>query len=360
MSVGATQRLSRLLAMVPWLLRQQGVPLAEAAARFQITEQQLVKDLQLLFVCGTPGHLPDDLIEADWESGYVYLGNAPGLSHPLRLGVDEAVALLVGLRTLAEIPGLHDRDAVESALVKISAAAGDAGAAADALAVDLAPGVPESTLSLIRRALRTRTRLHLRYLVPSRDETTERDISPMRLAGIDGGWYLEGWCHQAEAVRLFRLDRVVELSLLDLDGTPPREAVRRDTADGLFVPSPDDTVVTLDLSPSAHWVVEYYPVQDVRELPGEVLRIRLRTAWPDWVPRLVLRLGGAVRVVAPRHLAERSVDLARGALRAYAEQDGTQRAQAERDGAGPEGTGAAGGGRSGPAARPPAPVPPVE
>ena len=43
---------------------------------FGISQTQLVKDLELLFVCGTPGHLPDDLIEADWECGRVYLGNA--------------------------------------------------------------------------------------------------------------------------------------------------------------------------------------------------------------------------------------------------------------------------------------------
>ena len=67
-----------------------------------ITSEQLVKDLELLFVCGTPGHLPDDLIEAEWESGEVYLDNADTISRPLRLAPDEAVALLVGLRTLAE------------------------------------------------------------------------------------------------------------------------------------------------------------------------------------------------------------------------------------------------------------------
>jgi proteasome accessory factor C len=95
--------------MVPWLLRRQGVSLEEAARHFGITEEQLVKDLQLLFVCGTPGHMPDDLIEAEWESGEVYVDNAEAISRPLRLAPDEAVALLVGLRTLAEVPGLHDR-----------------------------------------------------------------------------------------------------------------------------------------------------------------------------------------------------------------------------------------------------------
>ena len=76
---------------------------------FGISETQLVKDLELLFVCGTPGHMPDDLIEADWESGQVFLGNADPIARPLRLAVDEAVALLAGLRTLAQVPGLHER-----------------------------------------------------------------------------------------------------------------------------------------------------------------------------------------------------------------------------------------------------------
>jgi proteasome accessory factor C len=50
----ATERLSRLLAMVPYLVTRQGIPLAEAAREFGITEEELVKDLELLFVCGTP------------------------------------------------------------------------------------------------------------------------------------------------------------------------------------------------------------------------------------------------------------------------------------------------------------------
>ena len=46
--------LSRLLDMVPWLLAHQGVPLEDAAAEFGVSTDQLVADLELLFVCGTP------------------------------------------------------------------------------------------------------------------------------------------------------------------------------------------------------------------------------------------------------------------------------------------------------------------
>jgi proteasome accessory factor C len=314
---GATARLSRLLAMVPWLLRRQGVPLPEAARHFGITEQQLVKDLELLFVCGTPGHLPDDLIEADWESGRVYLDNADAISRPLRLAVDEAVALLVGLRTLAAVPGLHDRDTVDSVLAKLSTAAGDAAAAASALSVDIGRGAQAPTLAAAREAVRRGRRVHLRYLVPSRDETTERDVDPMRVLNAGDRWYLEGWCHQAEDVRLFRLDRVAGIDVLDEDGTPPPDAVARDVDERLFTPSAEDVVVTVDLDPAARWVAEYYPVEEVEELPGDGLRVRLRTASPDWLPRLALRLGGGLRVVAPREVAEHVARTAEAALAGY-------------------------------------------
>ena len=317
MSTGAADRLSRLLAMVPYLVERQGVPLADAARHFEISEDQLVADLELLFVCGTPGHMPDDLIEADWESGHVYLTNADAIARPLRLGVDEAVALLVGLRTLADVPGVGDREALDGALAKLSAAAGDVAQAAGAVRVQLEAGAPEGVLATAREALAARRRLHLRYLVPARDETTERDVDPMRLTSVDGRWYLEAWCHRVDDVRLFRLDRVVEAAVLDVDGTPPSRAVGRDLDDGLFRASPEDLLVTLELEPGAAWVAEYYPVESVEELPGDRRRIRMRTADPGWLRRLVLRLGGAARVTDPPALADDVRLTALRALEAY-------------------------------------------
>ncbi|MFP5335485.1 MAG: helix-turn-helix transcriptional regulator [Actinomycetes bacterium] len=317
MSAGAADRLSRLLAMVPYLVQRQGVPLAEAARHFEITEDELVEDLELLFVCGTPGHMPDDLIEADWESGHVYLGNAGEISRPLRLGIDEATALLVGLRTLAEVPGEGAREALEGALAKLSAAAGEAASAASAVHVDLEAGAGDHALQAVREALRDRRRLHLRYLVPARDETTERDVDPMRLVSLDGRWYLEAWCHRAEDVRLFRLDRVREATVLDADGTPPPHAIGRDLDDALFRPGAQDLLVSLELEPGARWVVDYYPTESVEELGGGRLRVGLRTADPAWLRRLVLRLGGLAVVVDPPELVDGARESARAALDAY-------------------------------------------
>jgi proteasome accessory factor C len=303
--------------MVPWLLAHQGAPLEEVAVEFGIGQSQLVKVLELLCVCGRPGHMPDDLIEADWESGKVYLGNADAIARPLRLGIDEALALIVGLRALADVPGLGDRDAVVRALAKLEEAAGTSASVADSVHVDLDRTPRPDVVAACEDAVRRRRRLHIRYLVPHRDETTERDVDPMRVLHLDGRWYLEGWCHRAEAVRLFRLDRIMDARVLDVDGTPPPAARSRDLDAGVFAPGPDDLLVTLDLLPRSRWVVDYYPIDSVEERAEGVLRVRLRTADTAWLRQLVLRLGGGGRVVDPPALAQAVTAVAREALAAY-------------------------------------------
>lgn len=322
MTMSATEHLSRLLAMVPYLLEHQGIGLPEAAARFDITEDELVDDLQLLFLCGTPGHMPDDLIEADWESGHVYLGNADELSKPVRLSMDEALTLIVGLRMLADVPGLHDRDAVDSALAKLVDATGGL-SAARTVGLDAGGSGSADVLATLQDALRQTKRVRISYLVPGRDEVTERDVDPMTLTSTDGRWYFEGWCHRAAAVRLFRTDRITAATRLDADGTPPDGAEMRDLSTGIFTPSPTDISVTMDLDPDAAWVAEYYPTDDIVDLGDGRQRIVLRTADTGWLPRLLLRLGGSARVIEPQAIED---DAARDARRALGQYEAPQNA----------------------------------
>lgn len=316
----ATARLARLLTMVPWLLNRQGIDVQQAADDLGVSVEQLEADLNLLFLCGY-GQMPDELIEADWEGGKVFVGNADTIARPLRLGVDEAVTLMVGLRSLREVPGLAARDAVDRALAKLEDAAGAAAAPASRVRAQLADGASPEVVARARRAIASHRRVHLRYLVPGRDESTERDVDPMRVVGLDGRWYLEGWCHRAEDTRMFRMDRVEELDVLDVDGTPPAQARVRDLSEGTFRPGPDDLVVTLRLLPGAVWIADYYPMDSTREVPvddGGGLLVTLRTADTAWLRRLVWRTGGRAVVTDP---AEVVAEVARGAdaaLTAYA------------------------------------------
>ncbi|MDQ2755236.1 MAG: WYL domain-containing protein [Actinomycetota bacterium] len=315
----ATARLSRLLTMVPWLLVRPGVDLEVAAAEFGVTPAQLVADLELLFLCGLPGGMPDDLIEADWEDGRVYLGNAEHIARPLRLTVDEALTLMVGLRALASTPGIAAHESVARALARLEEATGAVGEASARVHVSMDDGARESTLADARTAVSTHRRVHLRYLVPGRDEVSERDVDPMRVVSLDAKWYLEGWCHLAEDVRLFRLDRVEHLEVLPLDGTPPPQAQPRDLGAAVFTPHADDLEVVVETDRSGAWVADYYPTESVVELGEGRRRITLRVADPAWVRRLAWRMGGHVTVLSPPDLRASVAAGADAALTAYAE-----------------------------------------
>ena len=315
---GAADRLPRLLALVPYLLAHPGVRIAEVCAVFGVTERQLRADLDLLFVCGLPGHGPGDLIDVSYSGDRILLSNADELARPLRLNADEALALVVALRTLADVPGVQERDALDRVLAKLESAV--AGAAPDGVPTDqvvVSMEVEADVLGTVRRALAEHRRLHLTYHVAARDETTERGVDPMRLLLVDGRFYLEAWCRRAEGVRLFRLDRIVGVALMDAPAQPPPDAQPRDVADGLFQPSPTDTLVSLEVAPAARWVADYYPCQDVTEIANGWLRVRLRTPEAGWVRRLALRLGAAGRALEPPELAAEVRAEARRALAAY-------------------------------------------
>jgi proteasome accessory factor C len=315
---GATDHLPRLLALVPWLLAHPGTHVADAAREFDVTEAQLRADLNLLWMCGLPGYGPGDLIDIEWHGDQVTLSNAEEFGRPLRLTPEEALALIAALRVLSGQPGIVDGGAIERALAKLEAAAGTA-AAADRVVAAPTPGADAQIVTTATDALARGRRLHLRYWVPARDEATERDVDPLRLFTTDGLAYLKGWCYRVDDLRTFRLDRVLEATMLDQPVDVP-EAARKLAHDSeLFTPAPDDRLVTFSLDPVARWVADYYPVEDVAERGDGGLIVRLRVHDDAWLRRLALGLAGVARVTDPPELAEQVRAAAVAALASYDE-----------------------------------------
>jgi len=319
----STTRLQRLLALVPYVVSRKAVGLAETAAAFGVSERELVDDLNLLWCVELRSPDPYCPIDLSYEGGEIVVSQAESMDRPLRLAVDEASALLVALRMLAEIgqagagPGLDERQALNRTIAKLEAAAGEAAVPSTQVAIQVDKIAQQAVLGQLRDALARRRRVHMSYYVPGRDEATERDVDPMRLLIVEGRTYLEGWCRRAEAVRLFRLDRVLALDVLEVAAEVPADAEPVDVDQGLFRPSAEDLDVVIDLAPLGRWVAEYYPCDTVEELGDGRLRVTLRTPDPGWVRRLALRLGENGRIVAPADLSVRVREDASAALAQY-------------------------------------------
>ena len=313
----ATDRLQRLLALVPYVVSRKAVGMAETAAAFGVSERQLVDDLNMLWCVELRSPDPYCPIDLSYEGGEIVISEAESIDRPLRLGVDEASALLIALRMLAELPGMGDRSALRRTIAKLEAAAGAAAMPSAQVAVQVDDGAGSAVLAEVTAALAGGRRLHLSYYVPGRDEATERDVDPMRLVMVDGRRYLEGWCRSAGAVRLFRLDRVLAIEVLPVAAQVPPQAEPVDVDQGLFRPSAADARIVLELATAGRWVAEYYPCDEVTELGDGRLRVTLRTPDTQWVRRLALRLGEDGRVVSPAGLAAEVGQDARAALAQY-------------------------------------------
>jgi proteasome accessory factor C len=156
-------------------------------------------------------------------------------------------------------------------------------------------------LDTVRRASDRDERIEIDYWSGGRDELTTRRIDPMTVFFALGEWYVDAWCHRADAERLFRVDRIRAVRPTgERFGAGTRRAVVEPGT--VYRPRPEDPRVTLSLPATAQWVPESYPAEAVEETDDGRLRVRLAVSEPAWLARLLLQVGPDARVEDPPEL----------------------------------------------------------
>ena len=287
--LSADDRLKRLLALVPWVVAQDGPTIAEVCQRFGLTEQELASELDLIWCCGVHPFTPDSLMEVEYSDGRVWIRYADWFDRPLRLTPEEGLALVAAGTALLAVPGSEVDGPLARGLAKI---AGVLGLDADDVEVTLG-AVPPAVLSTLRRAVDDRRQVEIDYYTYGRDERTRRVVDPHAVFTAEGEWYLTGYCHRAEAERRFRVDRIRAIEVLDRTFDPPDGPLQPE----VFEAQPEDPRVVLELEPAGRWVAERYPGEAAEEIGGGRLRVALAVSERAWLDRLMLRLGPSATVV---------------------------------------------------------------
>jgi len=331
-------RLRRLLAVLAWLAQVGEAPIDEVAARFDLTPEALVTELEMAACCGVPPYTPDQLMEIVVTESTVSTRVGIALTRPRRLSPPEGFALAASARALLSVPGSDVGGALSRALEKLDRALGG-----ELIAVELdAP----AQLGVVGDAVASGGRLAISYYSASSDRLTDREIAPIRLFASEGHWYVDARCELAGDVRRFRVDRInsaepaepagpgdaagpVEQSgpgdaaapTLDGGGGPGRGGSGRgDQPPGgfdAFVPGPDSRRVRLSLEPSTAWLVESIPSAGPPESVGGRVELEVFVGGDAWLERLLLRLGPDARVVHPEEYRSTGADAADRILERY-------------------------------------------
>lgn len=300
-------RLSRILALIPYVLDRAAVDVDEIMERFGYTQEQLTKDLNTIFVCGLPGYGPGDLMEAYLDEDEVIIDAADFFSKAPRLTPSEALGLLAaGMTVIASGEG---SPALESAVAKLGAVV--VPDADSSLTVDVLD--QSRHVGVLRDAAADRKLVRMVYRSVGKEETTERDVEPWSVFTTLGRWYVLGHCRLVEGQRTFRVDRIKELEVRDEEFQRPDSVPEPRVG---YAPSGDDTSCVIDLRPPARWVLEYYPVDLVKETT-KTTRIRFHSPDAEVPARLLLRLGGDARLVEGAEVAARTAEIGQALLAKY-------------------------------------------
>ena len=299
----AGTRVSRLLALVPWLLAHSGVTIEEAAEHFGVSVEQMEADLATATFCG-PGQFGGELIDIDYFDGEIAVIDAQVLDRPLRLTPDEATSLILGLRMLVDLPGVGDPGMVASALAKLEQAIEQAVPAS--VTVDAANA---SVRAAVDAALAGGGAIEIRYAAATGDEITDRTIWPQRVVVVDARASVVAFDERSGATRTFRLDRIV--SAREVEGAPRAGSSRAQPAADAPLP------VRLVLAPPARWLAESLDAREAEETGDGALRVVVDVLDLRWLARLVLGEGGDVRVEGPPAAVTAVHDAAKAALAGY-------------------------------------------
>ena len=219
MSENAAERALRLLDLVPFIVNNQGITISELASRFSVTREEIVKDLNLLFLCGLPGYTPLELIDLSLEDDVVVIRDPQNLSLPRNFNYSESIVLRIALAALQEILLKSDpRYVTLSNLIRKLEDTYSAEIPSEAFHIEIEKD--KIALEIARQALDQGLDLNIKYLNKTKDEVTERRISLQRIRTNENKIQLDGFCHLSNDSRTFNLNQILEIKLLPKSESP--------------------------------------------------------------------------------------------------------------------------------------------
>ncbi len=312
----ASRQLERILYLVPRASGPDGASIAELAAELGVNRERILRDIEEVTARDfyhPAGWITD--LQISVEEDAVTVWTTGEFRRPVRLSPREALALALGLRLLADGTEGHRREELLTLAGRLDA--GLASVPAEPMTagfvLDGGDRHGNGLLALVRDAAVERWWCRLAYLKPGETKPEPRLVAPYALVFSRGHWYVIGFSEEAGAVRVFRLDRVLEAE-------PTAEAFEIPTdfdpadyvEEGAVFRAGEEVEAVVRYSPRiARWIAER---EEVEEGPDGSVIVRHRVADPRWIVRHVLSYGPEAELLEPAEMRELARETVAGEL----------------------------------------------
>lgn len=317
----AAAQLRRLLMALPALEGGEAYSIAEVAEKVGASVDIVARDLRTLVT--RTGDEPGgffERIQLLFDADQVQL-QSNLLTRPMGLTPSELRAIELGLAMLErEVPPeeaalvARARDRVRESAVRNSRRARRANTSDAAQQPDAAriasfetADAPPAHIGAVRDAIARQRKARIQYQSAEAEEPTARTVRPYGLV-FSGRWYLVAFCESRENVRVFRVDRISAIDVLDDEESTIPDAFSLDDVlkHGRALANEASERVRIRYAPHiARWIVEHetgeWEVDGSFTVDHPLLDDR-------WAVRHVLQYGVDAEVLAPERIRRAVVE----------------------------------------------------
>lgn len=297
----AISRVARAMDIIPYVLENPGISIDNLAAKFGVSQKQIVKDLELIFLCGLPGYTPYELIDLTFEDGLVTIIDPQLFDKPRKFTETEGVIITLGLSLLKK--SISDTDQLKSIDNLISKLSAKFKVSSSTSIADLDKPL---FYDEILRSISKETPLTIEYISISEDLVSHRSIKPMRVSIKNGFYYLFATDLEIEADRIYRIDQIKSVSEIE-----PQDN-RHDTSGS------DLAEIIFELKVRDQLITEKYRdlFTEIKQFDKEFL-VKGISSNRQWLYRWILSHCSEIEVIGPQILRDSVKSRAQSALSLY-------------------------------------------
>ena len=299
----AALRAIRLLDLVPYIVAHPGISISELAKEFSISRDEVLKDLNLLFLCGLPGYTPLELIDISFDEENVVIRDPQNLAAPRNLNESEALIARIALAALEE--STPKTAAVYPQIIALREKIAKAfSSSIPASAITFTLDRERVTLEVIERAIKQDLDLEITYYNKTKDLSSRRNITPISIIAEDKRTLVSAYCHSAKALRTFNLIQISEVSTQERKTRTDLERIEdsRGSSAEVIIKSEDSSFLSENAS-------------SLKELSKSCYQIDIFQ--PEWIVRSVLAGADSLELAKPLELRAEIAERANRALLAY-------------------------------------------
>ena len=298
----AAVRALRSMDLIPYVLENPGVSIAELSAKFSVTQAQIESDLQLVFMCGLPGYTPYELIDVAFEDGVVSVIDPQVLDKPRKFSSNEIVVIALGLKILIDINQTNS-----TALTKLKQLSEKIAKLGSNKSILMAGDVSAFPFfEIISKSISEQRILNLQYHSLIKDQITQRLVLPEKLYFLNGSLYLSALDIDIDSDRVFKVDLIKECK------------VGEQVAAKKVLESSIETTVILDVQKqNRNFIERNSSIITAMQENGDSTRVHLQVSNLEWIKLTVLSNAPGITVVSPELLATAVKQSARDLLALY-------------------------------------------